>query len=87
MSKLSRKRKRLPGPMTSTQAESIPSISNSIRPSPIDRNEEFFRRQLEAAINESKHNSDFSENAGMLFILEITNFRILILNLFGAHLL
>ena len=74
MSKLSRKRKRLPGPMTSTQAESIPSISNSMRPSPIDRNEEFFRRQLEAAINESKRSSDFSENSGKLFMLEVANF-------------
>ena len=74
MSKLSRKRKRLPGPMTSTQAEIIPSISNSIRPPPIDRNEEFFRRQLEAAINESKLSSGFSENSGKLFMLEFSNF-------------
>ena len=64
MSKLSRKRKRLPGPMTSTQAADEQFMSNSIRPTPIDRNEEFFRRQLEAAIKESKSNSDLSENPG-----------------------
>lgn len=63
MSKLSRKRKRFPGPITSTQVENVPGINNGARPSPQDRNEEFFRRQLETAINESKTNGDVTENS------------------------
>ena len=66
MSKLSRKRKRLPGPLTSTQVDHIPSATNSLRPPPKDRNEEFFLRQLETAINESKNNANVQETAGKL---------------------
>ena len=71
MSKLSRKRKRFPGPITSTQVENVPGINNGARPSPQDRNEEFFRRQLETAINESKTNGDVTENSGKLYMLKI----------------
>ena len=74
MSKLSRKRKRFPGPITSTQVENVPGINNGARPSPQDRNEEFFRRQLETAINESKTNGDVTENSGKLYMLKIDNY-------------
>ena len=53
MSKLSRKRVRAPGPITSTQM-----TSNQARPTPQDRDELFFQRQLNAAIQESKHLSE-----------------------------
>ena len=53
MSKLSRKRVRNPGPVTSTQITNSTHFYNE-RPSPRDRDEEVFQRQLEAAIKESK---------------------------------
>ena len=74
MSKLSRKRKRLPGPITSTQIENVPDIPNGARPSPEDRNEEFFRRQLESAINDSKTNPEVTENPGKLLLLKLVNY-------------
>ena len=46
MSKLSRNRVRIPGPVTSTQNSNSTKF-NDERPSPHDRNEVFFRRQLE----------------------------------------
>ena len=60
MSKLSRKRARVSAPITSTQLTST-KTSNGARPTPQDRDEEFFRRQLEVAIQESKENVNNKE--------------------------
>ena len=64
MSKLSRKRVRVPGPVTSTQQVKSSDNSNRARPSPPDRNEIFFQRQLEAAIEESKENCITTQKCG-----------------------
>ena len=63
MSKLSRKRVRVPGPVTSTQRTNVVTDLSDERPQP-DHNEVLFRRQLEAVITESKHKSEESENDG-----------------------
>ena len=65
MSKLSRKRVRIPGPVTSTQNSNSTNFNNE-RPTPHDRNEVFFRRQLEVAITESKIKSEERENCGKI---------------------
>ena len=55
MSKLSRKRNRGSGPVTSTQqSSSAKELMEAARPGPHDRNEALFRKQLELAIEESK---------------------------------
>ena len=63
MSKLSRKRVRVPGPVTSTQRTDVVTNFSDERPQP-DQHEVFFRRQLEAAFTESKHKSEERENEG-----------------------
>ena len=67
MSKLSRKRVRVPGPVTSTQNSNTSTNLNDERPSPHDRSEAFFRRQLEIAITESKNKLVERENCGKTF--------------------
>ena len=62
MSKLSRKRVRTSGPVISTQLTNS-DVAYQARPSPHDRNEVFFRRQLDAAIQESK-DPDYAEVYG-----------------------